>query len=154
VATPLSFRGSCAHRSRYFRPQILHDLLGDGRATLRPPRVTEIADEGADDTALINAMMLKEVPILGGDKCSLHVIWNIVEANPNAPVAGREHLGVGLLLAIQYCAHAGQLPAFQRKRIRKFGGSVIEKVNYLAKINDRIGDILALTFAELLVGGG
>src|SRR5262247_2226015 len=28
--------------------EVLHDLLGDGRAALRPPRLGEVADEGAD----------------------------------------------------------------------------------------------------------
>src|SRR6516162_627747 len=43
--------------------QILDDLLGYGRATLRPPaiaEIAEIADEGAHDATLIDAMVLKE----------------------------------------------------------------------------------------------
>src|SRR5204863_4568065 len=30
--------------------QVFHDLLGDGRAALGPARLSEIADEGADQT--------------------------------------------------------------------------------------------------------
>jgi hypothetical protein len=36
--------------------------------------------------------------------------------------------------------------------IRHFGGSVIEELDDLAEIDDRIGDVLALAFAELVVG--
>src|SRR6516165_2589790 len=90
--------------------QILDDLLGYGQATLRPPAIAEIADEGAHDATLIDAM-LKEAPILGGNECLLHVIGNIAERNPGAPVAELEHFGIGLILAIQHRAHTGELLA-------------------------------------------
>src|SRR6516164_9491915 len=133
--------------------QILHDLLGNGRATLRPTSVAEISDKGADDAALIDAMVLKEAPILSGDECLLHLIGNIADWNPDAPVAGLEHLSVGLFLVVQYHAHARELPAFQLQGIRQFGGSAIEKLDNLAEINDGIADVLTLAIAELVVSG-
>jgi hypothetical protein len=48
--------------------------LGDGRAALRPPRSAEIADEGANDAALIDAVVLQKPSVLGGDECFLHDI--------------------------------------------------------------------------------
>src|SRR6201999_2634177 len=40
--------------------EVLDHLLGDGRPALRPAGAAEIADEGADNAALIDAMMLVE----------------------------------------------------------------------------------------------
>ena len=73
--------------------EIFHHLLGDGRAALRPARLGEIADEGADDAALVDAVMLKEAPVFGGDERLLHEIGNVGERHPDAPIAGLEHVG-------------------------------------------------------------
>src|SRR5262249_11655844 len=40
--------------------QVLDDLLGDGRTALRAPRGGEIADEGADQAALVDSLVLIE----------------------------------------------------------------------------------------------
>src|SRR5262249_54206918 len=129
--------------------QILDDLLGDGRATLWPPVLAKIADEGADDAMLIDAMVLKEAPILGGDEC----LPRDQEYRRVEPKCAGCPGGTPRLLVIQYCAHAGELPAFQLQGIRKFSRSVIEELDDLAKINHRIGDVPILAFAELVVGG-
>src|SRR5262245_63547605 len=44
--------------------QVLDDLLGDGGTALRAPGGREIADEGADQAALVNPLMLIETFIL------------------------------------------------------------------------------------------
>ena len=48
--------------------QVLHHLLGDGRAALRAPGLREVADEGADQAALVDALVLVEALVLGGDE--------------------------------------------------------------------------------------
>jgi hypothetical protein len=53
--------------------QVLDDLLGDGRAPLRAPRRGEIADEGADQAALVDPLVLIEALVLGREKRLLHV---------------------------------------------------------------------------------
>src|SRR5262249_61545503 len=98
-------------------------------------------------------MVLKEAPILGGDECLLHLIGNIGEWNPDAPVAGLEHLSVGLILVVQYHAHARELPAFQLQGIRQFGGSAIEKLDNLAEINGGLCDVFSLPLSQM-VGSG
>src|SRR5262249_60984129 len=54
--------------------QILDDLLGDGRAALRAPRGSEIADEGTDQAALIDPLVLIESFVLGREKGLLRVL--------------------------------------------------------------------------------
>src|SRR5208282_5348365 len=81
--------------------QILHDLLGDGRTALRTSRFGEIADEGADDATLVNPMVLEEPPVLGGDESLLDEIGNSAERYPDAPIAGLEHVGVMLAVAVE-----------------------------------------------------
>ena len=89
--------------------EVLHHLLGDGRAALRAAGFGKIADEGADDAALVDAVMLIEAPVLGGDERLLHEIGNVGERHPDAAVAGLEHVGIVIALAVEHRAHAGQL---------------------------------------------
>src|SRR5215831_16687147 len=51
--------------------QVLDDLLGDGRAALRAPGGGEITDEGADQAALVDPLMLIEAFVLGRKKSLL-----------------------------------------------------------------------------------
>ena len=67
--------------------QVFHDLLRDGGAALRPARIGEIADKGADDAALVDAVMLEEAPILGGDERLLHQVGNVGERHPDPAIA-------------------------------------------------------------------
>src|SRR5262249_1838918 len=52
--------------------EVLDDLLGDGRAALRAPGGGEIADEGADQAALVDPLVLIEAFVLGRKKSLLH----------------------------------------------------------------------------------
>ena len=131
--------------------EIFHHLLGDGRAALRPARIGQIADEGADDAALVDAVVLVEAPVLGGDEGLLHQIGNVAERHPDAPVAGLEHVGEFLPAAVEHHAHARQFPAFQHRLIRQIGRRIVEEIDDLAEIDDRLGERFVL--AELLVGG-
>ena len=130
--------------------EILHHLLGDGRTALRPAGIGEIADEGADDAAFVDTVMLKETPVLGGDERLLHKVGNVGEGHPHPPVAGFKHLGKASALAVQHGAHTGKLPPLQLRRVGQIGGGVIEEVDHFAEIDDRLVDGLVL--AELPIG--
>ena len=123
--------------------QILHHLLGDGRAALRPSRIGEIADEGADDAAFVDAVVLIEALVLGGDERLLHEIGNIGERHPDAAVAGLVHVGEFVALAVEHRAHARQFLALERVElalVRQIGRRVVEKVDHLAEVDHRLVD--------------
>src|SRR5438128_9077290 len=48
--------------------QVLHDLLGDGRAALRPSELGEAIDEGADQAALVDPFVLVEAFVLSREE--------------------------------------------------------------------------------------
>ena len=53
--------------------QVFRDLLRDGRAALRPAGLGDVGDEGADQAALVDALVLIEALVLGGDERLLHI---------------------------------------------------------------------------------
>src|SRR5215813_8876806 len=79
--------------------QVLDDLLGDGRAALRAPGRGKIADEGADQAALVDPLVLIEAFVLGREKSLLHVLRDIGEWNPHPPLVLLEHLREPFALA-------------------------------------------------------
>ena len=98
--------------------EVLHDLLRDGGAALRPARVGEIADEGADDAALVDTVMLEETPVLGGDERLLHQVRNLGERDPDPPIARLEYVGEIAAFAVKHHAHARQLAALEPRLVR------------------------------------
>ena len=62
--------------------EVLHDLLGDGRAALRAPGLREVADEGADQAALVDAFVPIEALVLGREERLLDVFRDVGERNP------------------------------------------------------------------------
>src|SRR5262249_22120262 len=54
--------------------QVLDDLLGDGGTALWAPGGGEIADEGADQAALVDPLVLVEAFVLGREKGLLHLL--------------------------------------------------------------------------------
>ena len=70
---------------------VLHDLLRDGRAAL--PRATraEVDDERASDAEVVEAFVVVEVRVLGGEHGELHVRRQLVDADDGAPLG--EDLG-------------------------------------------------------------
>src|SRR5262245_37771103 len=127
--------------------EVLDDLLGDGRAALRAPRTREIADEGADQAALVDALVLIKAPVLGRDNSLLHVLWEISEHHPYPPLVLLEHLGKAFSLAVEHDARARKLHTLELGMIRKVGSRLVVKVDDIAEINGRRRDFLAL--AEL-----
>src|SRR5262245_52674424 len=63
--------------------QVLDDLLGDGRATLRAAGLSEVADEGADQAALVDPLVLVEALVLGGDEGVAHLLRDVGERYPD-----------------------------------------------------------------------
>ncbi len=130
--------------------QVLDDLLGDGRAALRAPRGGEIADEGADQAALVDSLVLIEAFVLGREKGLLHVLRDVGEWNPHAPLVLLEHLRKALALAVEHDARSRKLDALEFGVIGQIGGRLVVEVDDVAEIHGRHRDFLVL--AELPVG--
>src|SRR5262249_59777538 len=86
--------------------QVLDDLLGDGRAALRTPGRGKIADEGADQTALVDPLVLIEAFVFGREEGLLHVLRDVGEWNPYPPLVLLEHLREAFALAVEHDARS------------------------------------------------
>ena len=117
--------------------QVLHDLLGDGRAALRAPGAGEVADEGADQAALVDPLVLIEALVLGRDERLLHVLRNVGEHHPDAALILLEHLGETLALAVEHDARARQLEALELGVIGQVGGRLVVEIDHVAEIDRR-----------------
>ena len=84
-------------------------------------------------------MVLKEPPVFGGDERLLHVIRNVAERHPDAPVAGLEHVGEILPLPSSTTLSAGQFLALQPRLIGQIGRRIVEELDHLAEIDHRLG---------------
>ena len=131
--------------------EVLHDLLGDGRAALRASGLREIADEGADQAALVDAPVPVEALVLGREERLLHVLGNVGEGNPFAPLVLLEHLREAFALAVEHHARARQLEALELGVIGQVGGRLVVVVDDLAEIDRRHRHLLVL--AKLPIGG-
>ena len=130
--------------------EILHDLLRDGRAALRPAGLREVADEGADQRALVDALVLVEALVLGRDEGPLHLLGNFGERNEHAALVLLEQLREPLALAVEHDAGARKLQALELAGIGKVGNGLVVEVDHLADVDRRIRHRLVL--AELPVG--
>jgi hypothetical protein len=130
--------------------QVLDDLLGDGRAALRPSRGGEIADEGANQAALVDSLMLIEAFVLGREKGLLHVLRDVGEWNPHPPLVLLEHLREAFALAIEHDARARKVQALELGMVGQLGGRrLIVEVDDVAEVDRQHSDPLML--AELPV---
>src|SRR5262249_15522724 len=130
---------------------VLDDLLSDGRAALRAPGRGEIADEGADQAALVDPLVLIEAFVLGRKKSLLHVLGNVSEWNPDPPLVLLEYLREAFALAVEHDARAGKLEALELGVSGQIGSSFVEEVDECAGVDRRRRNVLVL--AELPVGG-
>ena len=115
------------------------------------PEFGKIADEGADDAALVDTVMLEETPVLGGDERLLHQVRNLGERDPDPPIARLEYVGEIGSFAVKHRAHARQLAALEPRLVREIGSRVVIELDDLANIDDRLVD--ALILAELVISG-
>src|SRR5262249_717324 len=127
--------------------QVLDDLLGDGGTALRAPGGREIADEGADQAALVNPLMLIETFILSCEKGLLHVFGDIGEWYPHPALVLLEYLREAFALAVEHDARARKLEALELGMIGQIGDRLVVEVDDVAEIDRRRRDFLAL--AEL-----
>ena len=126
-------------------------MLGDGRAALRPAGCGEIADEGADQAALVDPLVLIEASILGREKSLLHVLRDVGKRHPDSPLVLLEYLGETLATPVEDDARAGQPHALELGMIGQIGTRLVVEIDHVAKIHRRYSDGLVL--AELPICG-
>src|SRR5262249_48814221 len=124
--------------------QVLDDLLSDGRAALRAPGRGEIADEGADQAALVYSVVLIEAFVLGREKGLLHVLDDVGEWNPHTPLVRFEHLRKAFALAVEHDARSRKLEALEFGVIGQIGGRLVVEIDYGAEIHRQHYDLLIL----------
>ncbi len=129
--------------------EILGDLLGDGRAALRAPRIGEVADQRPDHAALIDAAMLVEALVLGGDEGLAHHGRDILERHPDAPPRLLADIGEALALPVEHHRHGAHRLLFQLGVVGQVVELGIVKGDELADI-DRAAH--SAMIAILLVG--
>jgi len=93
--------------------QVLHHLLGDGRAALRTAGLGQVAYEGADSGRARRLPVLVEALVLGRDEGLLHMRRNFGERHPDAPMILLEHFRDALALAVEHDTGAGQSHALE-----------------------------------------
>ncbi len=110
----------------------------------------KIADEGANDAALVNALVLVEALVLGGEEGLLHRLRNIGERHPHAALVLLEDLGKALAAPVEHNARARKLEAFELVVIGQICERLVVEIDHVTEI-DR-GRIDLLVLAELAVG--
>src|SRR5262245_46577926 len=130
--------------------QIFHDLLSDRRATLRATRLHEISDETADERTLVDAVVLIEALVLGGDERLLHVGWNIDKVDPDPPLVGLIHFPKAFTFGVEHLARAAQTPSLEACMVGQVDHRSVIKFDYLFEANRGAGN--AFVLAELPVG--
>lgn len=85
------------HRAVGLEEQVLGQLLGEGRAALDDPARAEIGGHGPDETDRVDAEMVAEPPVLGGDDRLGQVVGQFVDPDLVAleGAAMGEHLAIG-----------------------------------------------------------
>src|SRR5262249_47350560 len=117
--------------------------------TLRPAGRGEIADESANQAALVDSLMLVEAPVLRCEKCLLDVLGNVAERHPYPSLILFEHLRKAFAAPVEHDARAGKFNPLELRMIRKIGGGLLKKSNTCPGVPRRHGDFLVL--AELPV---
>ncbi|MGY4573868.1 hypothetical protein ACVWY5_006938 [Bradyrhizobium sp. USDA 3256] len=130
--------------------RFLADLLRNGRAALRPSRVREVADEGADQSALVNAGVLEEALVLGGDKCIAHCFRDIRKLDPDAAIVRDVNLSKTLAPAVEDYAGARKPEVLKLRDVGQILDRAVVESDDLTKIDRRFFHFFDL--AELPVG--
>src|SRR5262249_14132709 len=118
---------------------------------LRAAGLGEIADEGADQAALVDPLVLVEALVLGGDEGVAHMLRDVGERYPDPALVPLKHLGKALALAIEHHARPGQLEPLELAVVWQVGSSLVVEIDYVAEIDGGLLDLLIL--AELPVSG-
>src|SRR3984893_11470194 len=110
-----------------------------------------MADEGADQAALVDPFVLIEALVLGRHKRLLHMLGNVGKHHPDAALVLLEYLRQALALAAEHHPRAGKLDPLELVVIGQIGQRLVVEIYHVAEINRRSCDLLVL--AELPVGG-
>ncbi len=129
--------------------EVLDHLLGDGRSALRAAGAGEIGDHGANEPALVNALVLVEALVFGRHERLLHMLRYVLEGNPDPPILRLEHFGETPAGRVEHGARAGQLEPLEPRMVGQVGGGLVVVGDDLADIDGRRLDRLVL--AELPV---
>ncbi len=111
----------------------------------------KVADEGADEPALVDALVLEEALVLRRHERLLHVRRNVAQHHPDAALVLLEYLREALALAVEHHAGARQLHALELVVIGKVGERLVVEIDHVAEIDRRGLNLLVL--AELPIGG-
>ena len=130
--------------------QVLGDLLRNGRAALRPARLRQVADERAHQPALVDACVLIEALVFGGDE---RVAYHVRDG-------GKRHRDTSVVRCINLCealafvaedhARARQLQMPELRDVGQVLDRVVVEGDDLTKIDGRALQFLEL--AELPIG--
>ena len=111
----------------------------------------EVADEDAHHGALIDAFVIEEAPVLGGNECALDQGWNVAQRQPDASVARLIGLRETRAVDVENDAPARKSHAFQFVVVGQIGHRLVVIGDDLVEIGRRFVDRLAR--AELPVQG-
>ena len=114
------------------------------------PRAGEVGDEGADQAALVDALVLVEALVFRCDERVTDRLGDIGERDPDAALALLEHFRKAVSLAVEHDARARQLEPAQLVVVGQVGGGLVVDVDHLAEIDGGFGNLLVL--AELPIG--
>ena len=89
--------------------QVLGDLLRNGRAALRPARLRQIADERAHQPALVDACVLMEALVFGGDEGVAYHVRDVGKRHRDTAVVRCVNLCKALAFVAEDHARARQL---------------------------------------------
>ena len=86
------------------------------------PGSREVGDEGADQAALVDALVLIEALVLGRDERLLHVFGNVGQRHPYAALVGSNTSAKRSPLPSSTTLRAGQLEALELVVVGQVGG--------------------------------
>ena len=122
-------------------------MLGDGRTALRPPGLGEAIDEGADQAALVDPVVLVEAFVLGREEGFLHVLGDIGERNPHSALVLLEDFGERPTVAVEEDAGTRKLHAFELGMVGQISCRLVVEIDNVTEIDRQHHDLLVL--AEL-----
>ena len=111
--------------------QVLRHLLGDGRAALRPAGLRKVADEGADQAALVDALVLDRSACPRPRRTpSARTPEFRASGTQTRRWFGLEQLGEALALAVEHDAGAGQLQVLELVVIGQVGERLVVELDH------------------------
>ena len=123
--------------------QVLHDLLGDGRTALGSAGAREVRHHGANEAALVDALMLVKALVLGCDERLLDVDRNILQRHPD-PAVALGKIGEALAPGVDDPARTGDARPLEAVGIWQVGDGAIIEPDHFGDIHRSILDVFVL----------